>query len=86
MIAGRSNGPQENVTEPNQPGYYSPSGYYPDYDGFSFWDHEQTRNTMLIMRGHAEAMNNKPPGLFDTGQGTYPSISGTHMGTITPST
>lgn len=59
MIAGRSNGQQEDVTEPCKPGYGSPSGYYPDYDGFTFWNHSQTRSIMEIIRGHAEAMNNK---------------------------
>lgn len=51
MIAGKVN----NTDEDNDP--FDPEGYYPDYDGFTFWDHNQTANTMDIIRNHAAAMN-----------------------------
>ena len=51
MIAGKAN----NTDEDNDP--FDPEGYYPDYDGFTFWDHNQTVSTMDIIRNHATAMN-----------------------------
>lgn len=51
MIAGKVN----NTDEDNYP--LDPEVYYPDYDGFTFWDHNQTASTMDIIENHAAAMN-----------------------------
>ena len=55
MIAGRVNGPDEDHV------YVDYSCYYPDYDGFTFWDNSQTRTTMEIIKNHADQMNSKSP-------------------------
>jgi len=51
MIAGKVN----NTDEDNYP--LDPEGYYPDYDGFTFWDHNQTASTMDIIENHEKKMN-----------------------------
>ena len=53
MIGGKVNNTDEDRYPPD------PELYYPDYDGFCFWDHSQTASTMNIIKKHAAAMNNK---------------------------
>jgi mannan endo-1,4-beta-mannosidase len=49
MIAGKVNGANEAHV------YLAGDYYYPDYDGFTFW--EPSTSTMGIIRGHAAQMN-----------------------------
>ena len=50
--------------------------------GFEAINTTSDRNTVM---GRVLSWLNPPPSAFDTGSGTYPSIFGTHNGTITPS-
>ena len=63
MIGGRTNGPEEDA--PDDECCESPSGFYPNYDCFTFWDAAVSASTFALIADHAAAMSNKSPADVD---------------------